>query len=129
MENLDSINSNSSSFISIMDTNTTSNESESQGSHSFWSTGQVLIPVYSIIFLLSVIGNSLVILTLVQNQRMRTVTNVFLLNLSVSDLLLGVVCMPTTLVGALLRDFIFGEAMCKLISYFQGKNVFLLLPL
>lgn len=42
---------------------------------------QLIIPLYVIIFLLSVIGNSLVFITLMQNKRMRTVTNVYLLNL------------------------------------------------
>ena len=42
---------------------------------------EVLIPLYSIIFVLSVVGNVVVIVTLSQNRRMRTVTNVFLLNL------------------------------------------------
>ena len=42
---------------------------------------EVLIPLYSVIFVLSVIGNVLVIATLSQNRRMRTVTNVFMLNL------------------------------------------------
>lgn len=42
---------------------------------------QLIIPLYAIIFLLSVVGNLLVILTLAQNKRMRTVTNVYLLNL------------------------------------------------
>lgn len=79
-----------------------------------------IIPLYSVLFLLAVIGNSLVILTLVQNKRMRTITNLFLLNLAVSDLFLGVFCMPFTLVGMLLRDFIFGELMCKLLPYLQG---------
>ncbi|KAK5644284.1 hypothetical protein RI129_008129 [Pyrocoelia pectoralis] len=54
---------------------------------------------------------------------MRTITNLFLLNLAVSDLLLGVLCMPFTLVGALLRDFIFGEFMCKLLPYLQACSV------
>lgn len=81
-----------------------------------------IIPFYIVIFLLSVIGNSLVILTLVQSRRMRTVTNLFLLNLAVSDLFLGVFCMPFTLVGSLLRNFIFGEFMCKLLPFMQGKT-------
>lgn len=86
-------------------------------------TAQALyqIPVYAVILMLSVAGNALVILTLVQNRRMRTVTNVFLLNLAVSDLLLGVLCMPITLIGALLRDFVFGGVMCKLMPYLQGE--------
>ncbi|XP_065158890.1 cholecystokinin receptor type A-like [Atheta coriaria] len=71
----------------------------------WYETGRVQIPLYAIIFLLAVIGNTLVIVTLVQNQRMRTITNLFLLNLAVSDLLLGVLCMPFTLIGApLLRE-------------------------
>lgn len=81
-----------------------------------------LLTLYGIIFLLAIIGNSLVILTLVQNKRMRTITNVFLLNLAVSDLFLGVFCMPFTLVGTILRNFIFGEVMCKLLPFLQGKH-------
>ncbi|XP_042219789.1 uncharacterized protein LOC121864697 [Homarus americanus] len=85
--------------------------------------GSVRIPCYVIIFLLGVIGNTLVIVTLLQNRKMRTITNVFLLNLAFSDLLLGVFCMPFTLVGSLLRDFIFGPVMCRLIPYFQAVSV------
>lgn len=92
-----------------------------QNHQSVITTASRIIPLYSVIFLLAVIGNSLVILTLVQNKRMRTITNLFLLNLAVSDLFLGVFCMPFTLVGMLLRDFIFGEMMCKLLPYLQGS--------
>ena len=84
-------------------------------------SGDARIWLYFIIFLLSVVGNTLVITTLVQNKRMRTVTNVFLLNLSISDLLLAVFCMPFTLIPTLLKNFIFGKTMCILIRYLQGK--------
>ncbi|EDW33762.1 GL27012 [Drosophila persimilis] len=82
-----------------------------------------VIPCYSIILLCAVVGNLLVVLTLVQNRRMRTITNVFLLNLAISDILLGVFCMPVTLVGTLLRHFIFGEFLCKLIQFAQAASV------
>ncbi|XP_063697591.1 cholecystokinin receptor type A-like [Culicoides brevitarsis] len=88
-----------------------------------WDSIKWLLTMYSIIFLLATIGNSLVILTLVQNKRMRTITNVFLLNLAISDLFLGVFCMPFTLVGMILRNFIFGEIMCKLLPYLQASSV------
>ncbi|XP_054267360.1 cholecystokinin receptor type A-like [Macrosteles quadrilineatus] len=89
------------------------------------STGisDAIVPMYVVIFLLAVVGNALVVVTLVRNKRMRTVTNVYLLNLAVSDLLLGVFCMPFTLVGQVLRNFIFGSTMCKLIPYFQAVSV------
>lgn len=41
----------------------------------------LIIPLYGTIFFLSVVGNSLVLITLARNKRMRTVTNVYLLNL------------------------------------------------
>ena len=81
----------------------------------------ITLPFYSLIFIISILGNLLVILTLIQNKRMRTVTNVFLLNLSVSNLLLAVFCMPFTIVPIMLRNFIFGATMCVLIRYMQSK--------
>ena len=84
-------------------------------------SGELRIALYSVIFLLSVTGNALVIATLAQNRRMRTLTNVLLLNLSVSDLLLALFCMPFTLIPTLLKNFIFGTVMCVLIRYMQGN--------
>ncbi|XP_071541359.1 uncharacterized protein [Panulirus ornatus] len=78
---------------------------------------------YSLIFLVGVVGNVLVVVTLLHHRNLRTVTNVFLLNLAVSDLLLGVFCMPFTLVGSLLQDFVFGALMCRLIPYMQAVSV------
>ncbi|XP_053560052.1 cholecystokinin receptor type A [Bombina bombina] len=83
----------------------------------------VRILLYSLIFLLSVLGNSLVIVVLIRNKRMRTVTNIFLLSLAVSDLMLSLFCMPFTLIPNLLKDFIFGSAMCKTATYFMGISV------
>ncbi|XP_077280997.1 cholecystokinin receptor type A isoform X2 [Temnothorax americanus] len=83
----------------------------------------LIIPLYGTIFFLSIVGNSLVLITLARNKRMRTVTNVYLLNLAVSDLLLGVFCMPFTLLGQILKNFVFGLMMCKLIPYFQAVSV------
>ncbi|GAB1609592.1 cholecystokinin receptor type A, partial [Argonauta hians] len=90
--------------------------------YKHWIT-DIRIPFYIVIFILAVVGNCLVILTLVQNKRMRTVTNVFLLNLSVSDLLLALFCMPFTLIPSLMRDFVFGKTVCVMIRYLQGVSV------
>ncbi|XP_062373223.1 cholecystokinin receptor type A [Sardina pilchardus] len=83
----------------------------------------VRIALYSIIFLLSVFGNSLIIAVLVRNRRMRTVTNLFLLSLAASDLMLCLFCMPFTLIPNLMKDFVFGSAICKGAMYFMGISV------
>ncbi|XP_012674813.2 cholecystokinin receptor [Clupea harengus] len=83
----------------------------------------VRILLYSLIFLVSVFGNLLIIVVLMVNKRMRTVTNSFLLSLAVSDLMMAIFCMPFTLIPTLLKDFIFGAAMCKIVSYLMGVSV------
>jgi len=85
---------------------------------------ELRIGLYVAIFVLSVSGNALVALTIAQNRRMRTLTNVLLLNLSIADLLLSVFCMPFTLVPTLLQDFIFGPVVCVLVRYMQGASRF-----
>ncbi|XP_041662501.1 cholecystokinin receptor [Cheilinus undulatus] len=81
------------------------------------------ILLYSLIFFLSVVGNLLIIVVLSFNKRMRTVTNTFLLSLAVSDLMMAVFCMPFTLIPSILKDFIFGATMCKIVSYLMGISV------
>lgn len=62
----------------------------------------MFIVAYVLIFLLCMAGNTLVCFIVLKNRNMRTVTNVFILNLAVSDLLVGIFCMPTTLVDNLI---------------------------
>uniref|UniRef100_A0AAQ5ZJF9 G-protein coupled receptors family 1 profile domain-containing protein n=1 Tax=Amphiprion ocellaris TaxID=80972 RepID=A0AAQ5ZJF9_AMPOC len=80
------------------------------------------ILLYCLIFFLSVFGNLLIIVVLTVNKRMRTVTNTFLLSLAVSDLMMAIFCMPFTLIPSILKDFIFGAAMCKIVSYLMGER-------
>lgn len=62
----------------------------------------MFIVAYALIFLLCMVGNTLVCFIVLKNRHMRTVTNMFILNLAVSDLLVGIFCMPTTLVDNLI---------------------------
>lgn len=64
------------------------------------AAGNIL--AYLFIFLLCMVGNILVCLIVLGNRRMRTVTNLYILNLAVSDLLVGIFCIPTTLVDNLI---------------------------
>lgn len=53
---------------------------------------------YLLIFLVCMVGNGVVCFIVMRCKNMRTVTNLFILNLAISDLLVGIFCMPTTLV-------------------------------
>nr|XP_020830845.1 LOW QUALITY PROTEIN: neuropeptide FF receptor 1 [Phascolarctos cinereus] len=88
-----------------------------------WPVAAVFIMAYVLIFLMCLVGNSLVCFIVVKSRQMRTVTNMFLLNLAVSDLLVGVFCMPTTLVDNLITGWPFDNITCKISGLVQGMSV------
>lgn len=69
--------------------------------HSLYVAASYIL-AYLFIFLLCMVGNIVVCLIVLENRRMRTVTNLFILNLAISDLLVGIFCIPTTLVDNLI---------------------------
>uniref|UniRef100_A0A0N5A246 G_PROTEIN_RECEP_F1_2 domain-containing protein n=1 Tax=Parastrongyloides trichosuri TaxID=131310 RepID=A0A0N5A246_PARTI len=54
---------------------------------------------------------------------MRTSTNLYLLNLALSDLLLSVICMPVTVIVTIYRSWLFGDILCKIFIYIQPVSV------
>ncbi|XP_027571363.1 neuropeptide Y receptor type 2-like [Pipra filicauda] len=83
----------------------------------------VLIAAYSLIILLGFIGNSLVIYIIVKYKTMRTVTNFFIANLALADLMVDTLCLPFTLVYTLLDEWKFGAVLCHLVPYAQALSV------
>ncbi|CAH1246299.1 NPFFR2 [Branchiostoma lanceolatum] len=83
----------------------------------------LLIVSFALVFLLCIIGNSIVCIVIIRTPKLRTVTNYFILNLAVSDLLVAIFCTPFTLVYHVLTEYPFGEVMCKLTPLVQGISV------
>ncbi|XP_043554767.1 neuropeptide Y receptor type 1 [Chiloscyllium plagiosum] len=83
----------------------------------------VLALVYSAIIILGVSGNLLLITIVMKQKEMHNVTNILIVNLSFSDLLISVMCLPFTFVYTFMDHWIFGEAMCKLNSMIQCISI------
>ncbi|XP_043912829.1 neuropeptide FF receptor 1 [Protopterus annectens] len=83
----------------------------------------MFILAYVFILIMCMVGNILVCFIVLKNKQMRTVTNMFILNLAVSDLLVGIFCMPTTLVDNLITGWPFDIVMCKMSGLVQGMSV------
>ncbi|XP_007524104.1 C-C chemokine receptor type 4 [Erinaceus europaeus] len=78
--------------------------------------GKVFLPpLYSLVFLFGLLGNSIVVLVLFKYKRLKSMTDVYLLNLAISDLLF-VLSLPFW--GYYAADqWVFGLGLCKLISW------------
>ncbi|KFP75321.1 Neuropeptide FF receptor 2, partial [Apaloderma vittatum] len=87
------------------------------------SVAAVFIISYLLIFLLCMVGNGMVCFIILKNKHMHTVTNLFILNLAVSDLLVGIFCMPTTLLDNIIAGWPFGSLVCKMSGMVQGISV------
>lgn len=106
-------------------TGTTGDESFSKLDDSMELVGvQVtLILAYSSIILFGVTGNSLVIYVVYRFKKLQTVTNFFIVNLAVSDLLVNILCLPFTLVNTLYGEWKFGQVLCFMLPCAQGMAV------
>ncbi|NXN22189.1 NPFF2 protein, partial [Nycticryphes semicollaris] len=87
------------------------------------SVAAIFIASYLLIFLLCMVGNGVVCFIVLRSKHMRTVTNLFILNLAVSDLLVGIFCMPTTLLDNIIAGWPFGSLVCKMSGMIQGISV------
>ena len=76
----------------------------------------LLIISYGILVIIAFFGNALVCHVIFSRRRMRTVTNIFIANLAVSDLLLVVLNVPFNIAKSLMNDWLFGDAMCVLMN-------------
>ncbi|XP_055618723.1 RYamide receptor-like isoform X2 [Toxorhynchites rutilus septentrionalis] len=80
--------------------------------------------LYVLIFVTAVIGNSIVLFIVQSHPRMRTVTNYFITNLAVGDLLMMLFCVPFTFISMfVLQYWPFGLIMCRLVNYTQAVSV------
>ncbi|XP_057215436.1 neuropeptide FF receptor 1-like [Triplophysa rosa] len=83
----------------------------------------LFILAYVLIFSLCMVGNILVCFIVLKNRQMRTVTNIFILNLAISDVLVGIFCLPITLVDNLITGWPFDVVICKMSGLVQGASV------
>lgn len=83
---------------------------------------QLIYSMYTSIFVLAILGNSLVLYTVASNRTMRTVTNLFIANLAVGDLLIMALCVPFSVASIIvLQYWPFGEELCVFVNYFQVR--------
>lgn len=97
--------------------------SERDGLSSTYFQTTVYI-MYISIFLVALFGNGIVCYIVQSSPRLHTVTNFFIFNLAVGDILMSLFCVPFSFVSILLLHYWpFGSVMCHLVNYSQAVSV------
>ncbi|XP_057655994.1 prolactin-releasing peptide receptor-like [Diorhabda carinulata] len=81
--------------------------------------------IYTTIFVMGIFGNLLVCYVVFRNKAMQTVTNLFITNLALSDILLCMLAVPFTPLYTFLGEWVFGGLICHLVSFAQGISVYI----
>ncbi|XP_034356803.1 pyroglutamylated RF-amide peptide receptor [Arvicanthis niloticus] len=77
----------------------------------------------ALIFSLALFGNSLVIYVVTRSKAMRTVTNIFICSLALSDLLIAFFCIPVTMLQNISDKWLGGAFICKMVPFVQSTAV------
>jgi len=86
---------------------------------------EVIVPIlFGVITFVGVIGNCLVIYVILSKERMRTVTNLLLLNLAAADLLFVLFIPSVTAYQFATLRWPFGDAACKLMHYIVNVSAY-----
>ncbi|CAF0809720.1 unnamed protein product [Brachionus calyciflorus] len=77
----------------------------------------ILSLLYGCISLISVFGNLLILCVVIRNKKMHTVTNYFICNLAMADLVIGLFATPFQFQTAYLQRWIFPNILCKMAPF------------
>lgn len=83
----------------------------------------IVIVIYIVTFIVGITGNFLVCFAVWRNRQMRTVTNMFIVNLSVADLGIIIICLPPTLLVDVTETWFMGTVMCKLVYFLMTVSI------
>uniref|UniRef100_A0A8C5MPC4 G-protein coupled receptors family 1 profile domain-containing protein n=1 Tax=Leptobrachium leishanense TaxID=445787 RepID=A0A8C5MPC4_9ANUR len=74
----------------------------------------LLTVIISIFILVTVLGNTLVIVAFIEDKRLRNQSNFFLLNLAICDFFIGAFCVPMYVPYLITGKWMLGSIFCKL---------------
>ncbi|XP_041072764.1 gastrin/cholecystokinin type B receptor [Carcharodon carcharias] len=93
----------------------------------FEPTTIVLEVIYSVSFIIGLVGNIMALRALTRKRKNRlagvTATRSLLVNLAICDMLVVCVCMPVTLGHQVYNAWVFGDFMCRAVPFVQAVAV------
>jgi len=90
----------------------------------FTAWDYLVMCIYGLIVVISLFGNGLVFSVIIRTRRLHTITNLFIANLSLGDLLMTTFNIPFTVVRIMVDDWPFGSFMCSFVPFTQSVSVF-----
>jgi hypothetical protein len=84
---------------------------------------KILVIVYALVFTIGLVGNITVIYFVLFYKRMQSMTNKFITNLALADLLVIFICIPDEVTRLLETQWKYKEYFCKITNFIQGISL------
>lgn len=78
--------------------------------------------IYGLTFLVGLIGNSMIVYSVIQFRHMKSLSNIFLASLATADLILVIFCVPVKFAQLFSYTWTFGKFLCKFVHYIQSLS-------
>lgn len=82
-----------------------------------------LIMLYSITMVFGLLGNTGLVYIITRRREKANVTSILICNLSFSDILVCVFCLPFTVIYTMMDHWVFGSLLCRLVPFIQCVSV------
>ncbi|KAH3847378.1 orexin receptor type 2-like [Dreissena polymorpha] len=82
-----------------------------------------IIIIYIIIGFVGLVGNGLVCFVVIRTSHMRTVVNIFIVNLAVADFLVLLICLPPSVLADTTESWYMGDIMCRVVPFLQTVSI------
>lgn len=107
------------SYIPVNESDPDLNVTETREPHQDKTSSVVITFIYFMVCTVGLCGNTLVIYVILRYAKMKTVTNIYILNLAVADVLC-MMSLPFIALQLALVHWPFGEALCRMIMTVGG---------
>lgn len=84
-----------------------------------YMSSKTIVIIYSILFVISSIGNTTVFISLVKNRNRKLRINLLILNLTIADLIVTYIMIPVEIGWRITNQWLAGDFMCRTMQAFR----------
>ena len=90
-----------------------------------YDTSWPIVIIYSILFVISAIGNTTVLISLLRNRRAKLRIHLMILNLTIADLIVTYIMIPMEIGWRITSEWIAGDIACRVLQAFRAFGPYL----
>ncbi|KAH7643064.1 gonadotropin-releasing hormone receptor-like [Dermatophagoides farinae] len=114
--------SSSSSLVIVEHSNIINDTNQTE---ELYMSSKIVVIIYSILFIISSIGNTTVFISLIKNRHRKLRINLMILNLTIADLIVTYIMIPMEICWRITNEWLAGDVVCRIMQAFRAFGPYL----